>query len=239
MRVLVFQHAVNENAGLIQEFLAADGASCDAIHVYAGQPIPSLRAYDALLVLGGVMDVWEEAAHPWLVPEKRAIREAVESHRLPMLGICLGHQLLADAMGGTVGLMTAPEIGVLTTAVTDAGRADPLFGALGPTFPALHWHGAEVTRVPPGATALAATAACGVQAMRVGDRAYGMQFHAEVSRTTLAEWATMPGYKKHVETAQGEGAFARLETAVLGGLDGINRASRQLYDRFKAMIGRR
>src|SRR5215470_17285074 len=143
MRFLVFQHIAIEHPGIFRDFMAADGITWDAVELDAGEEIPPLDRYDALWVMGGPMDVWEEDGHPWLAAEKRAIRAAVE-RELPFMGICLGHQLLGAAMGGRVAKAAQAEVGVLDVALTEAGRGDPLFQGMAPVFKALQWHGAEV-----------------------------------------------------------------------------------------------
>lgn len=112
-RILVFQHIAAEHPGISREYLQEDGIEWCPIELDEGETIPSLEKFDALWVMGGPMDVWEEKGYPWLVYEKTAIREAVVERKLPYLGFCLGHQLLADALDGEVGLAYMPEIGVL------------------------------------------------------------------------------------------------------------------------------
>src|SRR5215468_9746261 len=159
MRFLVFQHIAIEHPGIFRDFLAADGISWDAVELDEGAPIPPFDGYDALWVMGGPLDVWEEDQHPWLAAEKRAIRAAVE-RGLPYLGICLGHQLLGAAMGGRVGKAAQAEVGILDVGLTEAGRRDPLFAGLSPTFKALQWHGAEVIEPPLDAAVLAQSPLC-------------------------------------------------------------------------------
>ena len=104
-RILVFQHIDVEHPGIFRRFLAEEGVPWTAVELDRGEPIPDMTDFDALWVMGGPMDVWQEAENPWLRAEKAAIREAVLGRRMPFLGICLGHQLLADALGGEVGPM--------------------------------------------------------------------------------------------------------------------------------------
>ena len=121
MRLLVFQHLDCEHPGSLRKFLAADGVQWDTVELDAGQPIPPLEGYDALWVMGGPMDVWDIEECPWLIPEKQAIRTWVRDLKRPYLGLCLGHQLLADALGGTCGPQRPPEVGVLS-GQSHAGR---------------------------------------------------------------------------------------------------------------------
>jgi GMP synthase-like glutamine amidotransferase len=186
MRFLVLQHIPIEHPGIFRDFFVADGISWDTVELDSGGSIPSLDGYDSLWVMGGPMDVWEEEQHPWLAVEQRAIRDAV--HRgMPYMGVCLGHQLLAAALGGRVDKAPQPEVGVLDVELTAAGRRHPLYAGIAPRFKALQWHAAEVAFPPPGAIILAQSALCRVQAMRVGSNAYGMQYHTELTPTTVAE----------------------------------------------------
>ena len=150
MRLLVFQHIACEHPGVFRKFLAEDGVAWDGIELDDGQPIPRLADYDALWVMGGPMDVWDVDEHPWLVPEKRAIRAWVQELKRPFMGICLGHQLLADALGGTCGPQRPPEVGFLEIELTQEGRKDPIMRGLSDRQTCLQWHSVRVARAGPG-----------------------------------------------------------------------------------------
>jgi GMP synthase-like glutamine amidotransferase len=219
-RALVLQHHPLEDAGSLGPLLADAGLSLTVVELDAGGAIAPLEPFDLLLVMGGPMDVWEEHEHPWLVEEMSAIRYWVAELERPFLGVCLGHQLLAKALGGTVGPMAEPEIGVIDIELTDDGLADPLFADVGSPFgasstvvPALQWHGAEVTEPPPGGVTLARTAECAVQAIRVGDHAWGVQFHVEAGPATVPLWATVPEYERTLAAHFGSATVLEADVA--------------------------
>lgn len=234
MRILVFQHIAVEHPGIFRDFLAAEGIGWDAVELDAGEAIPDLAGYDVLWVMGGPMDVWQTDAHPWLAVEMAAIRDWVESGR-PFLGICLGHQLLAAALGGTVGRMAAPEVGIMPVELTEAGRRDPLFHGVDRVSACLQWHGAAVVTPPPGAELLARSPACAAQAMRVGRTAYGLQYHVEATADTVPEWGCVPEYARALNAVQGAGALERLRDETAACLPALNRTARRLYDNFMAL----
>jgi GMP synthase-like glutamine amidotransferase len=149
------------------------------------QPAPA-DGFDALMIFGGSMHVDQEDGHPWMAPEKRFIREHLE-RGTPILGVCLGSQLLAEAAGARPFRMPEPEIGWYDIEITDAGAADPVIGPLAPSVELFEWHH-YATPLPPGAVELARTAAS-LQAFRIeGKPAWGLQFHAEVTSENLFAW---------------------------------------------------
>ena len=210
MHILVLQHERVEHPGSFRQLLAEDGHSWTAVHLDAGEPLPSIDGYDALWVMGGPMDVWEEEAYPWLRAEKAFIRDAVAGRGLPFFGLCLGHQLLAEALGGTVGPAETPEVGVMGVQLTEAGGSGILFDGLPGRFDCLQWHGAEVKVMPAGGTCLATSPACVVQAMQWGPRAHSAQFHLEVEADTVDTWAAIPAYARALEQALGRDGAERL-----------------------------
>ena len=147
MNLLILQHARVEHPGIFRDFFQEDGFRTHTVELDEGETIPNLEPFDLMVVMGGPQDVWQEDEHPWFVPEKEAIRTWVADMQRPYLGICLGHQLLADALGGRVTPANIPEVGVLTVSKTKAGESDPVTRTLPDPLNVLQWHGAEVVEV--------------------------------------------------------------------------------------------
>ena len=233
MRLLVFQHIACEHPGILRKFLAEDGVAWDAVELDAGEPIPDLTAYDALWVMGGPQDVWDVDEYPWLIPEKAAIRRFVRELNRPYLGICLGHQLLADALGGTCGPQRPPEIGILDVALTPAAASDPVFEGLPEQMKALQWHSVRVAQPPEGAVVLAGSPACRVQAMRLG-RAWSAQYHVELTEATIPEWGCVPAYEAALAQTHGAGALAKMAEAARPHMAEFEKNTKVLYRNFMA-----
>ena len=185
MRVLVLQHEWDDGPGYLGEALEKRGAVLDVVRLDRNESIPDIATYDMLLILGGEMNVYQEDRHTWLAPENHLIRQAVEADKA-ILGICLGGQLLAKALGARVHLGSAQEIGLVPITLTAEGQNDTLFSGLSAPE-AVEWHD-DTFEIPNGAVRLASSTACANQAFRYGQRAYGLQFHPEVSPEMLASW---------------------------------------------------
>lgn len=236
MKFLVFQHIPVEHPGVLREFWKEEGIEYDAVELDEGDSIPeSFDPYSALVVMGGPMDVWEEGEHPWLVPEKNAIRKWVRESGRPFLGICLGHQLLADAMGGEVGPGES-EVGLAGITLTPAGREDPLLAGSPAEPKCFQWHSAEVKRLPPDSEILAGNDACGIQAFRLGDSAYGFQYHVEITGDTVAEWGGLPAYRKSLEEIFGRDGLPKLARQAEGSLAEFRQSAKMLNDNLVGML---
>lgn len=228
MKILVFQHADCEHPGFFRQLLNEDDHEWVPVNLDQGETPPPLDGFDALWVMGGPMDTWQEDAHPWLVQEKALIREAVAERGMPFLGLCLGHQLLACALGGECG-PGKPEIGVLPVILTERGVESVFFDGVDSPMHALQWHSAEVTKLPEGGTVLATSPDCAVQSMSWGTRAFSMQFHMEVEADTVSNWAEIPEYAGALEKALGPDGLGQMQTACAEHMSAFNRDAERIY----------
>lgn len=188
MRAAIFLHLEGDSSGLLGKALQQAGIECEDIHLYKDQPVPEPGAHDILITMGAAQQVWETDEHPWLIEEKAAIRHWVEDLGKPYFGICFGHQLLADALGGEVAMSKTHEIGILQVDRHDEAAQHPVFSAMEPDGHWMQWHLAEVTKAPAGADVLASSGACAIQAMSLGPHVVSIQFHAESSLPTIEKW---------------------------------------------------
>jgi GMP synthase (glutamine-hydrolysing) len=189
-RALVLVNAEHEGPGLLATWLPQEGLELDVVPLWDGAAVPAdLEGYGALVVLGGPQDAYDDSSAPWLADVKALLRTAVDQG-IPTLGVCLGAQLLALAAGGEVGPGDkGPELGARLVAKRDAAGGDPLFWDLPLSPLVVQWHWDAVTALPPGSTLLMAGTAYPHQAFRVGERAWGLQFHAECDEGLLRAWA--------------------------------------------------
>jgi len=236
---VIFQHIACEHPGVFRRFFAEDGIATTAIELDEGDKIPDLSSFDALIVMGGPMDVWQEDEHPWLAEEKAAIRRAVMDLKMPYLGLCLGHQLLAQALGGDVGPSARPEIGILDVTLTQAGLSNPFLKGLNQMQKCLQWHSAEITKTPDSVEVLASSPACKVQAMSYGSHAFSMQYHVELEDDTVPNWGAIPEYKSALENALGTNALPKFEAEASANMAGFNAAAEVLYKNFLTATGLR
>jgi GMP synthase (glutamine-hydrolysing) len=201
-KLLVFQHVAHEILGTLDPLLRSYGFR-NRYYNFGRTPDaqPRLDGYQGLIVLGGPMNVDQTDAHPHLETEVRAIDDALE-RGLPVLGICLGAQLLAKALGARVEPNPEKEIGWYDVSVTPEGKRDPLFAHFDESERLFQWHG-DTFAIPDGAVRLASSAACANQAFRYGDCAYGLQFHLEVDQPLVERWLKIPSHQEEIAAQNG------------------------------------
>ena len=230
MDVLVLQHIACEQPGAFEDVLTAAGADIHRVELDEGEPLPSWQDYVAIVAMGGPMSVNDDAELPWLTAEKQAIADAVKAG-VPYWGSCLGVQLLAASLGARVYSGTQPEVGVLPVTLTEDGRSDPVFAGLPPEFLTLQWHG-DTFDLPDGATLLASSPAYPNQAFRVGQTAYGVQFHVEVTEQMAREWAQVPAYAEYADRVLGAGGIDRLMTDFDAARERMLEVGRRMFERW-------
>ncbi|BCS52491.1 type 1 glutamine amidotransferase [Geobacter sp. SVR] len=182
----IIQNDAEVPPGLVTVELDRLGLAWRVTHPYRGEALPSPAAAEALIVMGGAMGANDDLRHPFLSDLKQLVRAVVGQGR-PYLGICLGGQLLAAALGARVVSNRWEELGTLDVHLTPEGGADPLFSGIGGTFATFQWHH-DSFDLPDGALLLATSPACPHQAFRVGQCAWGLQFHPEVTEEIIRDW---------------------------------------------------
>lgn len=186
MRALILTHHPSEGPGNIGTFLSSRGISCQTIHLYDGEKIPSdAMEFAAIISMGGPMNVYEEDKYPFLRTETRLLKAALRA-KIPVLGVCLGAQMLAKAAGARVVGSPHKEVGWFKIKLTDLGYSDRLFLGAPEEFEVFQWH-SDMFEIPIGGGLLASSKLCPHQAVRFGS-GYGLQFHIEVTRGMLADW---------------------------------------------------
>ncbi|MDR1743426.1 MAG: type 1 glutamine amidotransferase [Dysgonamonadaceae bacterium] len=183
LRIHYFKHVPFEGLGYIGEWADANRHALLCTRFYENDKLPQLSGMDWLVVMGGPMGVYDEAEYPWLVGEKEFIRAAIEAGKT-VIGICLGSQLIAEALGSKVYPNLKKEIGWFPVSLTEAAKNIPIFSKFPQSIDVLHWHG-DTFDLPHGAVHLMKTDVCPNQAFLYGDRVLGLQFHLESTPETL------------------------------------------------------
>jgi len=229
MRALAIVHQNDAGPGVFAEEMAERGVELDEwlLSERGSGPPLEIADYDAVLTFGGAMHADQEDHHPWLRLEKDFLAAMVDD-RMPVLAVCLGNQLLAEAAGGSARRASEPEIGWFEVEVTEAGMADPVIGPLAPSFEAFQWHSYEALP-PEGAAILARSAVC-AQAYRIGECAWGIQSHPEVTAADVRWW--IDDYRSDEDAVRigvdPEALLAETE----GRIGDWNRLGRELCGRF-------
>ena len=239
MKILVLQHIKIEDPGFIKDLMIKDGVELTTIELDEGEKIPTdLSKFDAMFCMGGPMDTWMEKEHPWLVDEKKAIKEFVVDLKKPYLGFCLGCQLLGEVIGGKVAKTNNPEIGMLNINFSENKKNDLLFSKFPEKITSLQWHSYEVQGLEnnENVTLLASSPETKYQIFKYQSHAYGIQFHIEVKDTTVSEWGCVPEYKNALEEQLGEGALEKFDKEAKANMQNMNNYSKILYSKFKSDI---
>ena len=239
MRVLVLQHIKIEDPGFIKDLMIKDGVELTTIELDEGEKIPNdLSKFDAMFCMGGPMDTWMEKEHPWLVDEKKAIKQFVVDLKKPYLGFCLGCQLLGEVVGGKVVKSKNPEIGMLNINFSQNKNDDPLFSKFPEKITSLQWHSYEAQGLEDNkdVTLLASSPETKYQIFKYQNHAYGIQFHIEVKDTTVGEWGCVPEYKSALERELGKGALEKFDKEAKANMASMNEYSKILYENFKKLL---
>ncbi len=239
MNILILQHIKIEDPGFIKDLMIKDGAKLTTIELDEGERIPDdLSKFDGMFCMGGPMDTFMEDQYPWLVEEKKKIKEFVVDLKKPYLGFCLGCQLLGEVIGGKVVKSKPPEIGIMDINFTKEKKDDHLFSQFPNKIKSLQWHSYEVQGLDKNkeVTLLASSPITKYQIFKYQDHAYGIQFHIEIKDTTVNEWGCVPEYEKALEEQLGKGALKKFDEAAKNNMFDMNSYSNILYEKFKMLI---
>lgn len=235
--VLAFRHVPHEPLGLLEEVLRGAGLVYSYVDLFDSPPrrfSPDLIS--GLVVLGGSMNVDEIDRHRFLAAETRWIEEAIATNT-PVLGICLGAQLIAKALGAPVYPMGRREIGWGDVTLTAAAEDDLLFSGCPKTFAAFHWHG-DAFEIPLGAVQLARSALCDRQAFRFGRNVYALQFHLETTTAIIGDWLQQPVMLQELEDVE-ELSGDSLRQEALFRIEDLNELGRKVFGRFAELCQER
>ena len=239
MEIIIFQHIKIEDPGYIKDLMLADGSNLTTIELDEGEKIPNdLSKFDAMFCMGGPMDTFMEDQYPWLIEEKKKIKEFVINLKKPYLGFCLGCQLLGEVVGGKVVKSNPAEIGIMDINFSKEKNKDILFSKFPEKIKSLQWHSYEVDGLDKekDVTILASSPVTKYQIFKYQNHAYGIQFHIEIKDTTVSEWGCVPEYKIALEKQLGEGALEKFDKAAKYNMKNMNNYSKILYSEFKKII---
>jgi GMP synthase (glutamine-hydrolysing) len=236
-RLLVFQHLAAEPLGTLDPLIRARGHRI-RFHNFERDPDaePTLDRYRGLIVLGGSMNVSDRGTRPHLRTELRVIEQALEQGK-PVLGICLGAQLLAHVLGARVRRHTRPELGWCDLRTTAEGRRDPVLGALGERTPVFQWH-SYTYDLPAGAKQLATTETCEQQAFCWNRNAYGFQFHLEADAPMIERWVTSDSFREQCAAAGLRRDERAIRTTTDEHLAATRRPAETVFNNFLDLVGR-
>lgn len=230
-KLLVFQHVAHEILGTLDPLLRSYGFR-NRYYNFGRTPEaqPSVEGYHGLIVLGGPMNVDQTDSHPHLEAEIHAIRQALERD-IPVLGICLGAQLIARALGSPVTVNPQKEIGWYDVAISDEGARDPLFSHFNRSEKIFQWHG-DTFAIPDGAVQLASSQTCANQAFRYGDKVYGLQFHLEVDQPLVERWLAIPVHQQEIASLEGDVCLEQIRADTAEHSDRLRQLSDRCFTSF-------
>ena len=236
-RLLVLQHVASEPMGVLDPLLRASGLRIRYVNFARhGNTQVNVAKYDGLVVLGGPMNVDQSSRYPHLLHEIEVIKEAL-NREIPVLGICLGAQLLAAALGASVHPNPVREIGWYPLAVSAAAATDPLFAHLGDDAEVFQWHAYTFTE-PSGSVHLASTKSCANQAFCYKGFAYGLQFHLEVDASLIERWLKHSELKLELESLGGDAHALRVRTETMRYLSASQTRANAVFSAFINLLGR-
>ena len=236
--VIVLQHIKIEDPGYIKDLMIKDNINLTTIELDEGEKIPNdLSNFDAMFCMGGPMDTWMEKDYPWLIDEKKRIKEFVVDLKKPYLGFCLGCQLLGEVIGGKVVRSEPSEIGMLDIDFLKTKDGDNLFSSFPNKIKSLQWHSYEVQNLEnnKNVTLIGSSNVTKYQIFRYQNHAYGIQFHIEIKDTTVNEWGCVPEYKSALEKQLGKGALEKFDKSAQENMTDMNKYSQILYKNFKKL----
>ena len=239
MEIIVLQHIKIEDPGYIKDLMLSDSFNLTTIELDQGDKIPKdLSKFDGMFCMGGPMDTWMEEKHPWLIEEKKRIKEFVLNIKKPFLGFCLGCQLLGEVVGGKVIKSDPAEIGIMNINFLKDKHNDNLFSSFPDKIKALQWHSYEVRDLENNKdiTLLASSPTTKYQIFKYQNHAYGVQFHIEIKNTTVNDWGCVPEYKSALETHFGDGALEKFDQEAKANMKQMNNLSTILYSKFKSVL---
>ena len=239
MNILILQHIKIEDPGFIKDLMIKDAAKLTTIELDEGEKIPDdLSKFDGMFCMGGPMDTFMEDQYPWLIEEKKKIKEFVVDLKKPYLGFCLGCQLLGEVIGGKVVKSNPSEIGIMDINFTKEKKDDHLFSQFPDKIKSLQWHSYEVQGLDKNkeVTLLASSPITKYQIFKYQDHAYGIQFHIEIKDTTVNEWGCVPEYKSALEKQLGPDALKKFDNEAQANMKNMNNYSNILYSKFKSDI---
>ena len=237
--IIILQHIPIETPGYILDLMIEDKMNLTTIELDAGEKIPEdLNNFDAMFCMGGPMDTWMEDSYPWLVEEKKKIKEFVVNLKKPYLGFCLGCQLLGEVIGGEVIKTEPPEIGILDVEMDENYLNDLLFAEFNSVIKALQWHSYEVKNLENNndVTLIASSPTTKYQIFKYMNHAYGIQFHVEIKKETVSQWGCVPEYEKALNDTLGDGALAKFDSQAQIFMEDMNLNATNLYKQFKKLI---